>query len=124
MGLDFIRRTTDTFRRKWDRSQERFKSEDIFCLPPDRLRLITIKPVCPAAFGAVISAGKEYELATNGMQIDVLFDRELVGVCTKPPASIADDIRKVGGIAAGVFWGQREYSGLVDLAVCLNIDSN
>jgi hypothetical protein len=115
MGLDFIRRRTDTFRRKWDRSQERFKTEDIFCLPPEKLRLITIKPIRPAVF----SKSKQYELAANSNQIDVLLDRELVGICADPPASIVDDIIRVGGIAEGVFWGQREYSGLVDIAVCL-----
>ena len=120
MGLDFIRRTADTFRRKWDLSQERFRTEDIFCLPPERLRLITIKPVSPAAFGK----GKQYELAANSKQIDVLLDRELVGICADPPASIVDDLIQVGGIAEGVFWGHREYSGLVDLAVCLYTDSN
>jgi hypothetical protein len=120
MGLDFIRRTTDTFRRKWDRSKERFKIEDIFCLPPEKLRLITINPVCPAAFGA----GKKYELAANSKQIDVYLDRELIGVCLAPPASIVDDLVQVGGIAEGIFWGQREYSGLIDLAVCLYTDSN
>jgi hypothetical protein len=115
MGLDYIRRATDSFQRKWDRSQERLKAEDLFYQPPDKLRLITLKPVCPEAF----FEGGQYELAANNEQIEVWHDQKLVGVCADPPPSIMSRLIEVGAIAEGAFFGQREFDSLIDIAIAL-----
>jgi hypothetical protein len=113
MGVEFIAKTTNSFRKAWARGCEELKAADLFTIDPDELRTIVVQPETPEIF----RLGEAYIVHADGDDLRVYRGYHLIGVSVNPPPSVLNRIRALGGKTIGMLRNTREYSGLVDVAV-------
>jgi hypothetical protein len=114
MGVDFISKANESYRKGRKRERERLETELV--ISTDQIRTILVRPTAPSS----IQEGCPYELEVRGADIIVYQqDGQAVGVCKNAPQSIVDELNKFGGIALGSLHGVREISGQVDIEVSL-----
>lgn len=114
MGVDFISRANESYRRGRKRERERLENELV--ISPDQVRTILVHPSEPAS----IKEDCPYELQVQGTNIIVYQkDGKVVGVCENAPLSIIEELNKLGGVALGYMHGLREISGRIDIEVRL-----
>lgn len=115
MGLDFMKRTTKTFKRSWDRGREELKKPRLFDSEvPPATRIISASPV---GDHCAIDLGKEYVLRSlPENQIGVYASRSLVATGTPPPQVLAA-INNGGGVALGVVIACHPLSGSIDVEI-------
>ncbi len=116
MGFDYIRRKTDIFQRKWDRSQGQLRDQtSIFDTQPEKRNLIAVNAIVPNKF----AEKAVYELCVKGKSIEVYLENQCIGICNSPTSSILEEMIEVGGMAEGRYSGRREPSGIIDIDVGL-----
>ncbi len=115
MGIDFIEKAKDSFKRCWDRGRSRLADHDLFTISPDvETRAISVVPISSGALGV----GDECLLRTNGNGITTYSKtNEVLGHCAVPPADLAAGIAKAGGSALGRVAKVHGLSGRVDVEV-------
>jgi len=114
MGVDFISKANESYRRGRKRERERLETELV--ITPDQVRTILVRPSTPSS----LNEDCPYELQVQGTDIVVYRkDGQAVGVCENAPRSIVEELNKFGGVALGYVNGVREISGRIDIEVRL-----
>lgn len=120
MGADFISKAGKSYRKGWDRERRKLSIAELFNRMPESIRAITVTPFNLPKF----CDGGRYELNIEEGRIFVYLNQEPIGVCTEPPRSVLTAIAALGGKTLGIFLKVREHSERVEVAVCLDIQSN
>lgn len=120
MGADFISKMKKGIRKGWDRERRRLSIAELFNRMPESIRAINVTPFEQAKF----CEGDRYELNVKEGRIFVYSNQVTIGVCKEPPRSVLTAVAALGGKTLGLFIKVREHSGTVEVAVCLDTQSN
>ncbi|MGB7922013.1 MAG: hypothetical protein WCF57_02080 [Pyrinomonadaceae bacterium] len=123
MGADYISKTKKTHRKGWDRAKRKLSLDELFSQMPNKIRTILITPFDPSDPSKFCEGGV-YELQVEVDRIFVYSKRAPIGVCKETPRSVVKAVAALGGKTLGLFYKKQEHSGLVEVGVCLEIQSN
>lgn len=115
MGIDFIRKAKDTYRKGLARHALKLTYADLFTMKPEDRRTILVRPDDLACF----RSGEKYTLHLEESQVHVYLSRRKIGVSINTPPSIVTCIKNMGGKTIGALHDIRTHSGLVDVVVGL-----
>jgi hypothetical protein len=123
MGADYISKSKKTHRKGWDRAKRKLSLDELFSQMPESIRTILVTPFNPSDISK-FSEGGLFELHVEHDRIFVYLKRVCIGVCKEPPRSVLKAVNALGGKTLGLFHKLQEHSGLIEVVVCLNAQSN
>ena len=123
MGADYLSKTKKTHRKGWDRAKRKLSLDELFSQMPKSIRTILVTPYEPSDPSKFCEGGL-YELNVDNGRIFVYSKRAEIGACKDPPRSVLLAVTALGGKTLGLFYKRQEHSGLVEVVVCLDAQSN
>ncbi len=115
MGIEFIDKVKDAYRKSWARGVDRVKTPDLNTIKPEEIQTILVSPLD----GYCVSEDDKYELQLSGCSIEVYLNKRPVGIGVNVPPSITGALREIGGKTIGFPHRVRSQSGLIDVKVWL-----
>jgi hypothetical protein len=115
MGVNFINKVKDRWRKGWTKERRKFGVRQLFSVAPRRAQKIDVVPFKSTDF----CEGKPYELQVEVGRIFVYDDGRNIGVCATPPRHVVREIAALGGKTIGAFREPCGKSDRIELEVLL-----
>jgi hypothetical protein len=115
MGVDFIDKVKDKWRKGWSRERRRYSIRDFYLAASQSPPKIEVRPFKSSAF----RPDCPYELHVESGRVFVYDEGRCIGVCTTPPRPVLREIASLGGRTLGVCQELPKNENLIDVSVLL-----